>query len=205
VLPSPTIPADQGHDATTARLLAAGDPDGLRRLLLDHGARVRGALQRAFADALDASSIDEALSQASQRAWRSGARFDPARGSLRAWFYVIALNCARRLLECRRRQTSLAFVDDLDNAGARAPQRPPEPAPRPSFDQLYRCIDALPPQQRAVILADLRADGTARTDDLAHQLGTTPNAIYVARANGRKALRRALEALGHPAAAATTP
>ena len=98
VLPSPTIPADQGHDAITARLLAAGDPDGLRRLLVDHGGRVRGALQRAFADALDASSIDEALSQASQRAWRAGARFDPARGSLRAWFYVIALNCARRLL-----------------------------------------------------------------------------------------------------------
>lgn len=191
------------RDAETARLLAAGDPEGLRRLLIDHAGKVRGALHKEFCHVLDQLQLDEALNQASLRAWRSGGTFDGNRSPLGVWFYVIARNCARRVLEYKLLHDKVPLHDNLDGepapeAGRTEPDEAAEPPKKDGFiADLYHCIAGLQAQQRDVILADLAAGGTASASELAKRLKTTRNSIYVSRTNGRKALRAALEALGH--------
>jgi RNA polymerase sigma factor (sigma-70 family) len=188
------------RDRETARLLMQGDPDGLRRLLADHGGRVSGLLRKEFATVLDLQEIDDAVSQASVRAWRASDRYDPQRGTLGAWLYVIARNCARRMIESKKRRVELSFVDDLDsNVAVRVEHaEEQEEAPKDKFLQdVLACIQDLPPQQRAVLLADFAAGGAAQTAALAEQLKTSHNSIYVSRNNGRKALRAAMLQRGH--------
>ena len=138
------------------------------------------------------------------RIWRSGQSVDLNRGTLRAWFYVIARNCALRILETKRGPRALRFVDNLDALIAKPLEGgkcEPDPRREEFVRALHACIAKLPSQQRAVILADLAAGGMAETAHLVSQLETTANSIYVARASGRKALRVALTALGYPDAA----
>lgn len=202
ILPAASQPPDR--DLETARLLMRGDEEGLRRLLVDHGGKVIALLRKEFTKVLDLQEIDDVVSQASVRAWRSGSTFDPDRGKLGAWFYVIARNCARRAIEAKRRHAGVAYVDNLDSTAASvatavdpvASDR--EAAPQDGFLQdVQACIDGLPPQQRAVLLADFAAGGTAPTDVLAEQLQTSRNSVYVSRTNGRKALRAAMQKCGH--------
>ena len=199
----PSDPPGTDRDAVTARLLADGSSEGLRRLLVDHGGRVHTLLSKDFESVLDETEIEDAVSQANIRVWRSGKQIDLSRGSLRAWYYVVARNCALRLLECKRRRGALRFVDDLDamttgNGQVVASDSEAEATRRRQVARdLHRCIDALPSLQRAVILADLAAGGVATTEQLVRDLDTTPNSIYVSRTNGRKALRTAMIRLGH--------
>jgi RNA polymerase sigma factor (sigma-70 family) len=164
---------------------------------------------------LDMLEIDEAINQATVRVWRSGARFDAARGSLGAWFFVVARNCARRILESKARrraeplseslaagdgsepsEVSAADGSDAGGGDAGAGAAASRVAPRWEAD-LYKCIQALPPQQRAVMLLDLAAGGNATGNEIARELNTSVNSVYVSRANGRRAVRLAMEALGH--------
>lgn len=203
---SPSIipAADQkpDRDQETIRLLKHGDPEALRRILADHGGNVLGLLRKEFTKVLDQQEIEDALSRASMRVWRSGKSYDPGRGTLAAWLYVIARNCARTVLEVKRRDSGITFVADLDaaaSASATMVQPDTRDHPGDNFAEDVRgCIESLAPQQRAVLLADLAAGGAADTEVLAEQLGTSRNSVYVSRNNGRKALRAALLALGHP-------
>lgn len=196
------------RDVETAQLLTRGDPEGLRRLLVDHGGKVKGLLRKEFAKVLDLQEIDDVASQASVRVWRSSRTLDLARGSLGAWFFAIARNCARRLIENKKRFAPYSLIEDLDSAVA--PRRASlgvssdatesaEPVHNRFLEDVQECLQGLAPQQRAVLLADLAAGGAADTRVLAEQLDTTSNSIYVARTNGRKALRAAMQKRGYPA------
>jgi len=206
ISPQPSGLSGSIRDAETARLLAECHPDGLMRLLTDHGGSVREQLRKEFETVLDPSEIDDALSQATQRVWRSGPRFDLARGTLRAWFSAIARNCALRVLESKRSRAGLQLVGNLDTLAWPEGDRSDGAAggARERFARdLHRCIDLLPRLQRAVILADLRAGGVAEAAVLARELATTPNSIYVSRTSAHKALRAALLARGHSLPEAT--
>lgn len=186
-------PAGIDRDGATAALLAAKDPEGLRRLLADHGGRIRLVLRKDY-PVLDTSEIDDALNQAALRAWRAGHRYDPKKGTLRAWFFTITRNCALRTLRAKT-QLGLTFVDNLDFLTPRTGGLSTQNPKRQKFiRELHRLIETLPGQQRAVILADLAAGGAADTKQLALDLDTTPNSIYVSRAKARKFLRSSLEA-----------
>jgi RNA polymerase sigma factor (sigma-70 family) len=196
------VNSEANRDAVTVSLLLQGDPEGLRRLLLDHGATVRWTLRNEFRDVLDELQIDEALSHASQRVWKNGRRFDPSLGTLRSWLYVIARNCARRVLEVERRHSTVRYVDDLDAAAAPPTSaeagEPTAPNSEPSFVvDLRRCIQELPRLQRAIVLADLAAGGSAPAKGLAATLATSTNSVYVSRNHARKAIRLAMLRLGH--------
>lgn len=191
------------REALTVRLLVEGDPEGLRRLVLDHGPTVRRVLLKEFRDALDEQQVDEAMSQAAQRAWKSRGRVDPRVGTLRAWLLVISRNCARRVLQTKRRGGALAYVDDLDSGSANgAASLPDVEIPRPLVEppfvaDLRRCIEALPRMQRAIVLADLAAGGSAPGKELAASLKTSTNSVYVSRNHARRALRKAMLDFGH--------
>ena len=197
-------PSAIDRDNATLALFVDGNPEGLRRLLLDHGGRIRWTLEVDFKRLLNRADIDDAMSQASQRVWRARQRFDPRRGTLRAWFYVIARNCALRILEAKT-HSALKFVGDMNLVVSkdvppteREFDVPASPQRQRFVHDLHRCIAALPGQQRDVILADLAAGGLADTKHLVADLDTTPASIYASRAKARAALRHALSALGHP-------
>jgi RNA polymerase sigma-70 factor (ECF subfamily) len=199
----PAVGQTADRDQETARLLMRGDHEGLRRLLVDHAGKVLALLRKEFLRVLDFQEIEDAVAQASTRAWRSGSRFDPSRGSLGAWFFTIARNCARRVLETKGRHATLSLVEDLDSTATAVAARADDAAPDRAMAadsflaDVRRCIEALAPQQRAVLMADFAAGGMASNDELATQLGTTKNSIYVSRNNGRRNLRAAMAKLGH--------
>jgi DNA-directed RNA polymerase specialized sigma24 family protein len=190
-IPSVVVPTPQ--DRVTARLLAAGDPEGLRRLLTFHGGRVREAVRAEF-PGLDGALLDDVMSLASLRVWRAKHRYVANRGSLRAWLLVIARSCAVRLLAERNRE-GLTFSACLD--GTPAPGEI-DPARVEIIRDVRTCISQLPNQQRAVLFADLAAGGLALSSDLARELGTTGRSIRVSRANGLRQLREALRKLNYP-------
>jgi len=189
----PTVGQAADRDQETARLLMRGDHEGLRRLLVDHAGKVLALLRKEFLRVLDFQEIEDAGVQSSARAWRSGSRFDPSRGSLGGWFFAIARNCARRVLETKGKHATLSLVEDLDSTANAVMARSDDAAPDKAMAtdsflaDVRRCIEALAPQQRAVLMAD----------DVATSLGTSKNSIYVSRNNGRRNLRAAMAKLGH--------
>ncbi|MEO6593778.1 MAG: sigma-70 family RNA polymerase sigma factor [Planctomycetota bacterium] len=189
--------AEPDRDHQTVALFRAGDPEGLRHLLEDYGGLVRSRLRHSFGKMLDDSELDEVMSLASIRAWHAAPRFDEVRGTLRAWLSVIARNCALRLLDMRRRN-QMELPGDLDQL---IPQRIGVDVATADRRRLTvdvtRCINRLPTLQRAVLRADLDAGDTVPAEQLARRLGTTANSIYVSRLKGRRALRLALQSLGH--------
>jgi DNA-directed RNA polymerase specialized sigma24 family protein len=192
-------PSDE-RDAETVRLLASGDPDGLRRLLSDHAGSVLAVLAREFAGMLDRQQLEDALAEAVIRTWRAGIQAEVLPLAPGAWLYVIARNRARSLVDDRRR-LEVVFVDDLDERPAIAPASSPELAvaadPDRLRDDMRRCLEGLPDNQRAVLAADLDVGGVAPAGPLAAALHTTRSAIYVARHFGRRALREALRRCGY--------
>jgi RNA polymerase sigma-70 factor, ECF subfamily len=67
----------------------------------------------------DRSAAEEVVSTAFERAYRKRGRFDPGRGSARAWLFGIVRNAA--LDELRRRRRHAPLTDEpLDGAGGAA-------------------------------------------------------------------------------------
>lgn len=189
-------PAELERDAITLAQLAGGNPDGLQRLLQDHGALLRSRLRKDFGNTLDDSEIDEVMSAMVFKVWNMAGRFDASKGSLRAWASVITHNTARRFLETRRR-IFMRPESDLDRFPSSGPISGPISARQRLLADLHRCLRELPPLQGAVLQADLAAGGSAPAEPLAKRFATTANSIYVSRQKGRKALRKAMQAIGH--------
>ena len=173
------------RDRETVELLRQRDVEGLHRLLADHGGWVRDRLRREFSGALDDYHVDQAIREAVQHAWHAAAEIDLERGGLVGWLLVLGRAAAvRRLARQRRRHgRSVARVEAEASAVVAMAQR---------LDALAPFLVQLQPLQRAVLMADFAAGGTASARDLARRLATTVNAVYVSRSNGRRKVRAAL-------------
>ena len=189
----PTEPPNR--DAVTVALLVAGNQQGLRQLLEDHGGVVRLRLLKQFHKMLDDSELDEVMGLAAIRVWRTQSRFDATLGTLRAWFFVIARNCVLTML-AKRRNSPLELCGNLDGFGV-GETPPPTPRRQQLVADTHACLEELPPMQRAILQADLEAGEAVSAQELAVRLKTSPNSIYVSRLKGREALRKALARIGH--------
>jgi RNA polymerase sigma factor (sigma-70 family) len=193
---SETTPA--AVDAQIVRLLQARDTAGIRMLLTVHGPGVRTCVRKTLGDLLSESEMDDVVNKAAFHAWRYSDSFDPARGTLRAWFLVIARNAARGILRDRQRRgfetrAELDAVAATEAAGDELPAMPPA-----GFVKAVRdCIESLPRLQRSILQADLQSGDVANAEELARTLRTTKNSIYVSRSLARQALRRKLLAQGY--------
>ncbi|MFN3242329.1 MAG: RNA polymerase sigma factor [Planctomycetota bacterium] len=183
------------RDLATLRLLKAGDAQGLARLIEDHGPHVQAHLRRKFHGTLDRWQIEDAVSLAAIRAWQSAHRFDPELGRLRAWFAVIARNCALSLVAQRRSERTVA-IDDLDPAVFGYTAVDEVERMRLVLD-VHRAIETLPNLQRLVLLADLNAGEPLPGPELARRFGSALSSIYVARLRGRRRLRKLLHRMGY--------
>ena len=184
-------------DDEIIRLMRDRQNIGLRTLLERYGSVTRRALRKALGNALDNAEIDEAMSTASYNAWRAIDTYERGKGTLRAWFFVIARNAGRAILRTRQGRRWEPRSDAIVSAHAdtqRASFDEPEPNPRQStfLKALHTSIARLPRLQRQIIEADLRSGDVADAEQLASELRTSKNSIYVSRNNARKKLRKLL-------------
>lgn len=193
--PSSTPSAPSPGDAEIVRLLRERDAAGLRLLLAVHGAITRTCLRKTFGDALSDMEIDDVMNKAAYNAWRAADSFDPAKGSLRAWFLVIARNAGRGVVRGQQRRGFETRGDALE-AVATTDEIPSTP-PVGFLAAVRECIEALPRMQRHIIKADLRSGDVASAEELAKSLRTTKNSIYASRSMARQALKRRLLARGY--------
>lgn len=195
--PSSSQTTPSGDDADIVRLLQARDTAGIRKLLAIHGPGVRMCVRKAYGDLLSESEMDDVTNKAAFHAWRFAESFDAERGTLRAWFLVIARNAARGLLRERQRR-GFETRAELDAVAAAEPGEEVPSMPPASFVEAVReCIESLPRLQRSIIQADMRSGDVANAEELARTLHTSKNSIYVSRSLARQALRRKLLAQGY--------
>src|SRR5690606_37983736 len=171
-----TSPLDRieqaARDAETVRLLKDHDANGLARLLRDHAPSITAVLRRELAPACTREHAEDAVQEGARLLWHSVERFDPEKGSIRAWFLTICLNAARKALAREAREPVVRGAN-LDRVVEipRAPE--PDPERARFVKELHKMIAKLPAQQRAILRADLRAGGLAGAAELARQLKTT--------------------------------
>lgn len=165
--------------------LIRGDPQrGFTCLLQRYGGRVRGYLRRRF-PSLDEADVQDAVTDAMLRLADS---FDARRGTLAAWFVLLAHQQAVRVLRSRG-----AFLPEGASQGwleAVAPGDDPLAALEAveRVQEVQRTIASLPDLERAVLEADVAAGRTVVAELLAQRLETTVASIYAARRRGRAKL-----------------
>jgi RNA polymerase sigma-70 factor (ECF subfamily) len=184
----PTPPDDE-----LMRRVAGGDADALAILHRRHARLVF----RIAAQTLDRAAAEDVVQDVFVAAWRNAGRFDPARGTLRAWLLQMAH--FRVLNELRRRSRQPAIAPDPDGllAGG-VPADDPGPAEIASRRSRRAVVESafagLPPAQReAVSLAFLR---DLTHEEVAAELGLPLGTAKTRIRAGLRNLRGALAAHG---------
>jgi RNA polymerase sigma-70 factor (ECF subfamily) len=149
------------RDEDLMRQVAGGSQEALA-LLHRRFARVIFGLA---VQTLDRAAAEDLVQDVFLAVWRNAGRFDPERGTVRAWILQIAH--FRLLNELRRRSRQPEIVPDPDGLVlAGVPTVDPGPAEAASLQRrrafLQSAVDELPPPQREAL-------GLAFVDDLTHE------------------------------------
>lgn len=154
-------PQDVPSDAELMRRVAAGSAEALDEL----HRRFARSIFRLAARTFDRAAAEDLVQDVFLAVWRNAARFDPERGTVRAWMLQIAH--FRLLNELRRRSRQPEIVPDPDGLVLeRLPAGGAGPAEAASAqhrrDVLSAALGQLTPPQREAI-------GLAFVDDLTHE------------------------------------
>ena len=177
-----------GFDYETAlRGCAAGRVDALRRLYEHEADRLLGVALRLVRRR---DLAEDVVHDAFVQVWRQAARFDPARGSGRAWLSTIVRNGALNALRAGRRtgpldEAALAEIEDCAEKPDEALERVDDHA------RLKRCLEGLDPMKRTSILLAY-VDGFSQTQ-IAERLGTPHNTVKAWVRRGLLSLRECLQ------------
>jgi len=115
----------------------------------------------------DPAAAEDVVALAFERAYRRRARFDPRRGTQRAWLFAIARNAA--LDELRRRRRSAALLADPEDPAAAAPALAGEDADRRAT--VRAALAALEPRDRELVA--LKFWGGLSNTEIAAVLGVS--------------------------------
>ena len=141
---------------------------------------------------------EEIVQEAFVSLWRSSARYDRARGSVRSWVLRVVHN---RAIDMFRREVSTAgnnVPDDWITEALPARERTDEEAERRSDARLvHTALEGLPPDQRQVI--ELAYFGGFSHTQIADALGLPAGTV---KGRMRLALSKLRIALGEPAGVA---
>ncbi|HEX9420281.1 MAG TPA: sigma-70 family RNA polymerase sigma factor [Methylomirabilota bacterium] len=172
---------------STEQALSDGD---LMRQVADGSAEALGLLHRRFArlifgmavQSLDRAAAEDLVQEVFLAVWRNARRFDPERGTVRAW--VLQITHYRLLNELRHRNRQPDIVPDPEGLVlADLPASDPGPA-EATWEQhrrtvLKSALDELPPSQREALslafLEDLTHEQVAA--ELGLPLGTAKTRI----------------------------
>lgn len=158
---------------------AQGDRAAFDALCVRHLPRLYVVALRLGADP---TAAEEIAQDAMVRAWRSAARFDPARGKLTTWLNRIAVNLT--IDRQRAVRTLDALADDLP---AMEPDALQAIESRDQAAALASGLAALPARQRTALLLTYAEDGAGK--DVARTLGISVRALEGLLRRGRLFLK----------------
>jgi len=185
---------DEPDDEDLAAAMMCGDVEALRAVLRMHLEPVRELMKGTYGKTAHQSLIDEAVSFAAFKMWRTAGRFDKTRGSLGAWLFIMAQS---RLIDILRREKRHRVRNPLLDPEFDCPvscpadgsDQPKDKEEAQELQQLKYVIEnKLKGNQKEIILADLAAGGRADAGSLAEILNTTKDAIYVSRHKAHKSI-----------------
>lgn len=178
------VGASDAVDREITRLLRTHPPQGLRLLLQEYGGRIRGYVRQRF-PSLDDGELQDVVTDAMLAVAGS---FDPDRGTLSAWFLLLAHQQA--VVRIRTRHARRVHERPTEMWEPTAPGVDPlsQVIARESLAELQAAITRLPRLERAVMEADLAAGEAVPAASLAASLHTTEGSIYAARRRARTRL-----------------
>lgn len=136
-------------DERLMRLVANLDAAAFEVLYDRHVAAVYGLCRRMVRSSAQA---DDICQEAFLSVWRSGGRYDPARGSVRSWMLSITHNRAIDQIRRSRRHDDRQIQDDtLAEQMPAAEHTDAEALDRIAADEAGHALRCLPDKQRAVI------------------------------------------------------
>ncbi|MFL5834621.1 MAG: RNA polymerase sigma factor [Solirubrobacterales bacterium] len=142
--------AERLADEELMPLVGGKDPEAFEVLFDRHGG---AAFSLAYRIVGDRAAAEEVTQEAFISVWRSGARFDAARGSVRSWLLSVVRNRAIDFLRSRAgKAPKLTFDDDSVLEQRPAQERTEEEAlRRETAGELRGAIGKLPGEQSKVI------------------------------------------------------
>ena len=176
-------------DEELAALVDAKDPGAFEVFFDRHG---RAAYSLAHRIVGDRQLAEDVTQEAFLSIWRSSARYDPARGSVRSWTLGIVRN---RAIDALRRASAPAPKLDFDDAALleaqAAPERTDSEAIRRDAAQRVRgAVGELPPEQSQVIT--LAYFGGFSHSEIASMLGAPLGTVKGRMRLGLEKLRQSL-------------
>jgi len=192
-MPHPDLP-----DEDLMLAYARGDAAAFDVLYARHEAALYRFVRRLLGARL-AAQADEVFQEAWLRIVAARERFRPQGASWRTWAFTIAHNLAMDRLRVAGREVSIEAEDEggdpLDWLAAHVQQVAPSTEDqafwRAAGAQLLRCLEALPPVQRAAFL--LHHEDGASVEDLAQRLALP---FETARSRLRYALQKLRGCMG---------
>ncbi|HEY1517860.1 MAG TPA: sigma-70 family RNA polymerase sigma factor [Solirubrobacteraceae bacterium] len=182
-------------DEELMQLVYDGDPRAFEVVFDRHSS---AAFSLAYRMCGRRALAEEIVQEAFVSLWRSSARYDRARGSVRSWVLRVVHN---RAIDMFRREVSTAgnnVPDDWITEALPARERTDEEAERRSDARLVRtALEGLPPDQRQVI--ELAYFGGFSHTQIADALGLPAGTV---KGRMRLALSKLRIALGEPAGVA---
>ena len=183
-------------DAVLLDGLRRGDDHAFATLVRQHAGRMLMTARRLLRDGDEA---EDAVQEAFVSAARAIGGF-AGDSKLSTWLHRVVVNTALMRLRSRRRRREEPIDDllprfDADGYHADAVVGWETPSDvllerRQTREIVRRCIDQLPEQYRTVIM--LRDIEEMDTEETAHSIGSTPNAVKVRLHRARQALRTLL-------------
>jgi RNA polymerase sigma-70 factor (family 1) len=173
-------------DYALLRRLARGEAAALAELIRRHQTRLYQLAYRLLKDPLEA---EDALQEVFLKVYENAHRFEP-RATVAAWLHRITANHCLNLLRQRHPQESL----DQDDAPAVADfgATPLQALEEQDLSRrLAELLDALPENQRRALI--LKRFGGLSYQEIAQEMGLSPQAVDGLLKRARQSLKRALQ------------
>jgi RNA polymerase sigma factor (sigma-70 family) len=157
--------------------------DDLSRVFREHVS----AVYAFFAYSLRPAAAEDLTSATFERVLRSWRKYDPSRGSERAWILAIARN---QLVDHYRRQSHRDAVSTDEHPGLLETLSPEDPFSRAlDADELRRWLGVLGERERQIVALRYGADLPA--NDIAEIVGTSSANVHQILSRSLKRLREA--------------
>jgi RNA polymerase sigma factor (sigma-70 family) len=201
-MPSKTDPSRLYH--ALAERLRRGDESVLLDILRDLAPKVRNRLRSRFGHFLSEDDYDDLLSMALYRLWMLREKYEPEKGSLASWFYLISRSLAWDFLRQHPRPAQLAVETLAEWAEARPQRETPVPQSE-DLKRLHCALDSLPEIDRRILLAFAsRVHEDDWTSDLVAELAMPASTIRVRKFRALAELRDLLGSANAPSAKVRT-
>jgi RNA polymerase sigma factor (sigma-70 family) len=199
--------ADQGDDQLLSQRLLNGDPSVLESILRAYGPPISVWLRHKYEQRLDREEIRDVLSAALCKLWYVRERYNPAKSSLRNFFFLLARHVAVDMLKSgwhSSRRYEVCLGDAANGIADKALPGPPDLDPggddkhSKKIRDLKACMDNLNESSRRILWDDACSnDDGVPSGILAHELNISESAVRVARKRGLDKLREAMKKLGY--------